>query len=659
MKDPGLRFWLNHVDASGGLWEAAGDCTLVMLPDTLAGRYRLPPELLVTDDPDVARDGGATFLGTGHPVLAEAATAALTAGDVGAGVLQRPSARAPASEVLEDRARAQLPVSHGRIDAVEPARPVLHWVLRLGTLATYTVSSEDQFQEEIERWVHVDSRREVPAAILDRLLRAEFAEADVDPVPLNVLVPALAEADRVIEVAALRRRADLARENQGHDAERLRAMTYYADAISGIERRMATATADRRVLLEARLASTREERARRLAEIAEKHEPRHEIRPFRLHAIGVPALRLPVDVRRGERRYPMELDWLLPAGAFAVPRCPSCGSSASLVAGKNALGCISCQTPAVPAAPMPTAPVPRQKPTDGTADSPAPSSSAPVPTTATPTAKPAKPSMPEPRPAPRQRQQHRPARVGSTRKRASTGAPPGRAENLATTLWTAVADGRTRDIRGVLAPGSPAAVLHKLYGLRGLRCAIGMPDNAEPDGYTTGSARLPEGGGITRGTVTTNRGSYDYVLRWHELPSGPSVVEVLPYGPFPDDRFSMYYWFFGPPGQPDIVASDLARSTLDDVAERVVDIGVPWHGLPFGGRALAAWWRIADQHDEMLGAQRPDVLAAALHRLVAHRAGDRGLYRDAATAYCVDEAALRRADPLLRRRLALGPGRAW
>jgi len=654
VRDPGLRFWLNHVEASGGLWEPAGDRALVMLPDGLADLYRLPTEVFVTDDPDVAREDGATFLGTGHPVLMEAATSALTAGDVGTGVLERPTTPAPTSDVLEDRARAQLPVSHGRIDAVEPARPVIHWVLRLGTLATYTVSSEDHFQEEIERWVHVDSRREVPATILDRLIRTPLAESSVDPVPVGELAHALDEADRIIEAAAIRRRADLARQNQGHDAERQRAMTYYADAIAGIQRRLGTATPNRQALLEARLASTREEQARRLAEITEKYEARHEIRPFRLQAIGVPALRLPVDVRRGERRYPMELDWLLPAGVFALPRCPSCRSSASLVAGKNALGCMSCQTRAVS-----TAPAPRQKPTTGRPVSPAPVAEKPVAEPVSPV-KPSGVAHSVPPPSARPRQPaHPPTHIGRTKGRSSTDAPPRRADNIATTLWTAIADGRTRGVRHVLAPDSPAAVLHRLYGLRGLRCAIGMPDNAEPDGFSTGSARLPEGGGITRGTVTTNTGTYDYVLRWHELAGGPSVVEVLPYAPFPGDRFSMYYWFFRPPSQPDIVASDLARSILDDVAVRIVDIGVPWHGLPFGGRALAAWLRLADQHDEVLGMHPPDALAAALHRLVAHRAGDRGLYRDAAEAYRADETAVRGADAQLRRRLALGSNRAW
>ena len=70
-------------------------------------------------------------------------------------------------------------------------------------------------------------------------------------------------------------------------------------------------------MLEQRLRSTREEQARRLAEIAEKYEARHVIRPYRLHVMLVPALRVPADVLRGNRRYPMCFDWLLPAGGYA------------------------------------------------------------------------------------------------------------------------------------------------------------------------------------------------------------------------------------------------------------------------------------------------------------------------------------------------------
>lgn len=80
------------------------------------------------------------------------------------------------------------------------------------------------------------------------------------------------------------------------------------------------------------------------------------IMPYRLHVMLVPALRVPADVLRGARRYPMCFDWLLPAGSYAPVRCPSCGGEAPLVAGKLTLGCEACLPPkpaVVPAAPGP------------------------------------------------------------------------------------------------------------------------------------------------------------------------------------------------------------------------------------------------------------------------------------------------------------------
>ena len=78
--DPALEFWLRHVAADGGLWEPAGDSAYVVLPRQLRDAYRLPEELRVTADPDVAREEGATLLTAGHPILAEAADRVLAAG---------------------------------------------------------------------------------------------------------------------------------------------------------------------------------------------------------------------------------------------------------------------------------------------------------------------------------------------------------------------------------------------------------------------------------------------------------------------------------------------------------------------------------------------------------------------------------------------------
>ena len=89
--DPALGFWLRHVAAEGGLWEPAGDSRYVVLPPQLRDAYRLPEELRVTADPDVAREDGATLLAAGHPVLAEAADRVLACGDAGYLLLARPA----------------------------------------------------------------------------------------------------------------------------------------------------------------------------------------------------------------------------------------------------------------------------------------------------------------------------------------------------------------------------------------------------------------------------------------------------------------------------------------------------------------------------------------------------------------------------------------
>lgn len=225
---------------------------------------------------------------------------------------------------------------------------IRHGVVRVGALITFELSAEDRFQEQAERWVDIPSRRLLSAAIIERLGRAP-ADEEAAPETAGDVRAAIAAAHRLIEAAALTRREALASELSGaYQAERARAAAYYADAIAGIERRLATAPQDRKAVLEQRLRSTREEEARRLAEIAEKHAASHTIRPYRLHVIEVPALRLTTDVRRGDRRYPMTFDWLLPAGAFAPVRCPSCGGEAGLVAGKQYLGCETCLSPTHP-----------------------------------------------------------------------------------------------------------------------------------------------------------------------------------------------------------------------------------------------------------------------------------------------------------------------
>ena len=666
--DPALGFWLRHVAAAGGLWEPEGPAAYVVLPPPLRDAYRLPEELRVTADPDVAREDGAALLAAGHPVLAEAADRVLTSGDAGHLVLARPASVPPGREVLLTELRDAFPVGHGRIDLAGEPEVVMHPVARVGALITYELSAEDRFQEQAERWVDVPARRELPAALAAHLVRAEISERGVAR-PAEGLLPAIGEAHRLIDAGASARREALGAEVIGAcQAESGRAAAYYADAISGIERRLATAPADRRAVLEQRLRSTREEKARRLAEIAEKYEARHTIRPYRLHVIHVPGLRVSVDVRRGDRRYPMIFDWLMPAGAYAPVRCPSCGGEAPLVAGKLKLGCETClpPTPAAPAAPVsaapPAVPGPASRPP---ASRPIPGPARPQSGLARPQSGLARPqsglarpqsgaarpqsgaarpaSGPAPAPPRAKRQPAMPPKVRKERQKA-TG-------TVAERMWRAVTAGDIRAAGKILLPGSPAAALVRALGPAGLTRVIGMPPGevperfvAEADGDTVAGRLLGHSGAECTYYIYCRDGR---------------AAEVLPFPLQPDESFWPFYWWGRRPGDRWATGKIAAAPGRDPVEGPLVSVGSSWNGLPVAARSLAAWERISDDHEPLLSAHAPRTLAAAVQRLVAYRAGSRAGFAEAADAYRVPEEEVRRADRAVRRLLALGPDRPW
>jgi hypothetical protein len=340
--EAGLRFWLRYVESVDGLVEDMGDSTLVVLPPRQQAELELPEELMVTSDPDVAREDGATFVAAGHPVLAKAAATVLAEGDVGVLSVPAPASIPPDSQTLLAKAREQVPVDHGRIDLAGSVTRGIRPVLRVGALANYTVSAEDHFQERLECWVDVTTRLPLPDKVISRLVQLEPVVAG-GSTAIPRLGAAVAEAHRLIEADAVRRQAVLSSQaRDACEAERDRARVYYEEALASIERRLAFAPDDRRELLAARADSTRAEQARRLAEIEEKYQATHEIKPYRLHLVQVPILRCPVEVLRGSRRYPLVLEWLLPVSCFAGLRCPSCGEPAPLVAKKTMLGCQRC-----------------------------------------------------------------------------------------------------------------------------------------------------------------------------------------------------------------------------------------------------------------------------------------------------------------------------
>ncbi|MGH2985328.1 MAG: hypothetical protein ACRDLO_01405, partial [Solirubrobacterales bacterium] len=72
--EPGLRFWLRYAEHQGALIEEDGEQALAVLPGPLQEAGGLPEEVVVTSDPDVAREDGAVLLIAGHPALERAAT---------------------------------------------------------------------------------------------------------------------------------------------------------------------------------------------------------------------------------------------------------------------------------------------------------------------------------------------------------------------------------------------------------------------------------------------------------------------------------------------------------------------------------------------------------------------------------------------------------
>lgn len=635
----GLDFWLRHVAASGGLWEPERDCAYVVLPAQLRDAYGLPEELRVTADPDVAREDGATLLAVGHPVLAEAADRVLAAGDAGFIVLDRPASPPPGADALLAAARDAFPVDHGRIDLAGEPTFVLHPVIRVGALVTYEMSAEDRFQEEAQRWVDVPSRRELPATLASALSKSPTSERTVVSPPEGLL-PALGHAHELMDSAALARRSVLGADVGGAmEAERGRAVAYYADVIAGIERRLSASPPERRAVLEQRLRGTREEEARRLAEIAEKYQARHVIRPYRLHVYLVPALRVRTDVLRGTRAYPMSFVWLLPARVYAQVRCPSCASEAGLVASKAKLGCETC----LPANPAPAAPpLESRVPAKGRA-----SGSAPAP---------GKAAAAQAKPAPTKPAGHKrtPAAKPAPAKKAPPVPPQARKEQgkavatLAERLWSAVAAGDRRSLAKLLHPVSPAAALHRVYGPAGFAAVIGMSPGEAPDRYT---ARV-EGDAITGALLGSAGAECQYFVGCRD----GLVAEVVPFPVFADGHFWNFYWWGS---RRDAGRVRAATADLDVVERALVNTGTQWNGLPVALRALAAWDRIGDAHGRLLPAHDAPVVAACVIRLVAYRAGGKAPFAGAAGHFRVPEQEVRRVDRAVRPLLALGPGQPW
>lgn len=626
--DVGLHFWLRYVEASGGLTESSGDTMLVMLPPNLQTTLDLPEELRVTADPDVAREDGATLLSAGHPALGRSADEVLAVGDVAAMAIEVAAMPPPPAEHLQAIARDQFTIDHGRIDATGAPTRSMRAMLRVGALVDYTLSSDDHYQECAECWVDVQSGRPLPTHVSSELAALLTVQADGPP-SLTGLTEALTCADRVLEQCARRRRSELGDDiHKVRDAELERVEAYYHDALATIERRRAQAPADRRDLLAARADSVRSERARRIAETREKYQASHLVRPYRLHLYEVPVWRLPVDVRRGDRRYPLTLDWLIPLSRFADIVCPHCGADERLVATKTRLGCTRCvPRPTVQLAPE--LPRPPAKPAAAKPD---------VGAKARPTTrKQASPVRAEPSPMP--------AKLDKL------------ADKLSGKLWEAVIGNDRRVIR-LCAPDSPAAAAVRLYGPSGAARAVGISlakDLAAVTHTTTVSSGARH---ASSGYVETAAGHrFPFLLRWQMVARIGQIDEILPYDRSPYMAAHLTPRVLGP-GCEAVHAPPQPRIPLGPVGELLWRNVIPTLGLPTVLRCLAALWRLPD--DVILGSHGPVAVAAAIERMVCQRANlTTGRFADIAVAYRITEAAVRAADADLQKNLRLGPERWW
>jgi hypothetical protein len=625
--DAGLDFWLRYVEGSGGLTEFGGDTTLVMLPPTLQTMLELPEVLHVTADPDVAREDGATLLSAGHPALSRCADEVLAVGDVAALAVPVAATPPPPAAQLQASARDQFTVEHGRVDASGAPTRSVRAILRVGALVDYTLSSDDHYQECAECWVDVQSQHQLSTHVSTKLAGLSVVPKDCAP-SLNGLSAAIRCADRVIEQCAERRRSELGDDvGKARDAELDRVEAYYRDALATLERRRAQASADRRELLDARAESVRNERARRIDETRQKYQATQEIRPYRLHIYEMPVWRLPVDVRRGDRRYPLTLDWLIPLARFADVACPHCGAGERLVATKTRLGCANC----VPRPTVRLAPAPASPPEKRTAET--------------------KPVVTPP-PTPRQ---HRPV------AHPDPGPTPAKLDKLGDKLtrkaWDAVARNDRRLAR-ICAPDSPAAAAIRLYGPQGAAWAVGVPPTEELVAVartTTASSGVRH---ASCGYVDTAAGHrFPFLLRWQAAGSAGQIDEILPYD-WPFEPAHLRRWVRGP-GLAGVHAPPQPRVPLGPVGESLWRSLVPVFGLPAVLRCLAALWRLPDE-GVLVELHGPAAVAAGIERVVCLRANlTTGRFAEVAAVYRVKEAAVRAADADLQRCLRLGAQRWW
>lgn len=206
-----------------------------------------------------------------------------------------------------------------------------------------------------------------------------------------------------------------------------------------------------------------------------------------------------------------------------------------------------------------------------------------------------------------------------------------------------------------MAADSPLAAAVRLYGPAGPACAVGLAYGRSIDDL---SALTLTGVGpllVTTGKLWAGGMELAYSLRWSLDGAKPVVAEVVPFFAALDP------WLVAPRSfnsQAQALLSHDApvpRRPLEDVPAAIWDLAVGRLGLSLVLRALAAWWRVAE---EVAGAPHPTpALAAAVVRLVGARAGfQKGCIPSPPGT---DDASVAAAARFLNRHLRLAHDRPW
>ena len=269
-----------------------------MLPESLQAAYRLPEDLGLTEDPEVAREEGYLLLATGHPLLRAAAESVLQQGTPATVTcLVRPEP-APSPRVLQSHARDGVHADHGRIDIHSQPSAIYLTIVRVGVMLTFRLSIVRRASKSWPTAGHWPTEARYRLTLVKRL---SSSTAVPGPAPgahawagegVAVADPGSAKAaERAAELAAQRSKRLVAQLVVVDD--------YYERLLASIEERSAKTTEDRRHMLGAQSVATRVEWERRRAEVTDEMMPVAIVDPFRLHVFGVPAWRASAVVTAG------------------------------------------------------------------------------------------------------------------------------------------------------------------------------------------------------------------------------------------------------------------------------------------------------------------------------------------------------------------------